>query len=179
MASQLKILPNYNYNDYLNWEGRWEVIDGIPFAMSPAPRLKHQSAAGKIHSILINSLTETGCGHCNVYQPIDLKITENTIVQPDLSIICGVTEDRAYIDFPPALVIEILSPSTALKDKNTKYELYQNFDIPYYLIFDLELKEILAYHLTEKKYQLFNYQKQGFKFEDGCFIKPNLEAVFE
>jgi len=54
-------------------------------------------------------------------------------VQPDISIICGAT-DRAYIDFPLALVIEILSPSTALKDKNTKFELYQNFGIPYYLI---------------------------------------------
>jgi hypothetical protein len=33
----VKILPHYTYRDYLHWEGKWEVIDGIPNAMSPAP----------------------------------------------------------------------------------------------------------------------------------------------
>jgi len=179
MPLQLKVLPNYTYNDYLNWEGCWEIINGIPYAKSPAPRLKHQGAANKIGAILSKHLEDANCNHCNVYQPIDLKIAENTIVQPDLSIICGITEDLAYVNFPPALVIEILSPSTALKDKNTKYELYQNFDIPYYLMFDLDLKEILAYQLIKNKYQPFNYQKEGFNLEDGCIIQPNFKAVFE
>jgi len=111
-------------------------------------------------------------------QPIDLKIAENTIVQPDLSIICGIKEDIAYLDFPPALVVEILSPSTALKDKNTKYELYQNFGIPYYLIFDLDLKEIMAYRLAENKYEVFDCQKEGFTLNSDCFIQPNFDAAF-
>lgn len=179
MALQLKVLPNYTYNDYVNWEGKWEIIEGIPYAMSPAPRLKHQAAAAAINTVLANGLENVGCNKCKVYQPIDLKIDENTIVQPDLSIICNVTEDKAYIDFPPNLVVEILSPSTALKDKNTKYELYQNFGIKYYLIFDLDLKEILAYKLSEKKYELFNCKKEGFALKSGCNIHSNFDKVFE
>lgn len=179
MALQLKVLPNYTYSDYLNWEGKWEVIEGIPYAMSPAPRFKHQVSANKIGKILDESLTKTGCHKCQVTQPIDLKIAENTIVQPDLSIICNVTEDKAYIDFPPDLVVEILSPSTALKDKNTKLELYQNFGIPYYLIFDLDEKEVLAYQLNNGKYELFDYLKEGFDLKSGCSIKPNFNSVFE
>jgi len=178
MGLQLKLLPNYTYNDYAQWQGRWEVIEGIPFSMSPAPRLKHQAAAAQINTILTNNLSEAGCDDCKVYQPIDLKIAENTIVQPDLSIICGIKEDIAYLDFPPALVVEILSPSTALKDKNTKYELYQNFGIPYYLIFDLDLKEIMAYRLAENKYEVFDCQKEGFTLNSDCFIQPNFDAAF-
>ncbi|HJY21679.1 MAG TPA: hypothetical protein VJ279_02270 [Hanamia sp.] len=33
--SAVKIQPYYTYKDYCAWEGRWELIDGIPFAMSP------------------------------------------------------------------------------------------------------------------------------------------------
>jgi len=179
MGLQSKELPNYTYNDYLLWEGKWEVIDGIPFAMSPAPRLKHQAAASQIGSIFTNSFSKSGCSQCKVYHPIDLKIAENTIVQPDLSIICGQVEDKAYLDFPPALVVEILSPSTALKDKNTKFELYQNFGIPYYLIFDLDLKEVIAYKLSENKYSVFDYKKEGFTLDGDCSIQPNFNAVFE
>ncbi|HSV11108.1 MAG TPA: hypothetical protein VLI68_10085 [Hanamia sp.] len=35
--SAVKLLPHYTYEDYCHWEGRWEVIDGIPYAMIPAP----------------------------------------------------------------------------------------------------------------------------------------------
>ncbi len=37
MSSGIKILPHYTYEDYCQWEGRWELIEGIPYAMSPAP----------------------------------------------------------------------------------------------------------------------------------------------
>ncbi len=40
--SAVKLLPYYTYEDYCRWEGRWELIDGIPFAMSPAPTPRHQ-----------------------------------------------------------------------------------------------------------------------------------------
>jgi hypothetical protein len=36
MSSAVKILPYYTYEDYVQWEGKWELIDGIPYAMSPA-----------------------------------------------------------------------------------------------------------------------------------------------
>ena len=30
-----KYLPNYNYEDYCQWERQWELIERIPYAMSP------------------------------------------------------------------------------------------------------------------------------------------------
>ena len=45
-----KDLPNYTYKDYCQWQGRWELIDGIPYAMSPMPVPKHQRIAANILS---------------------------------------------------------------------------------------------------------------------------------
>ena len=36
-ALKVEDLPHYTYDDYVQWEGRWELIKGIPFAMVPAP----------------------------------------------------------------------------------------------------------------------------------------------
>ncbi len=45
MNNAIKILPHYTYEDYLQWKGRWELIEGIPYAMSPQPVPKHQRIA--------------------------------------------------------------------------------------------------------------------------------------
>ena len=42
LAFQEEYLPNYNYEDYKHWKGEWELIDGIPYAMAPAPNITHQ-----------------------------------------------------------------------------------------------------------------------------------------
>ena len=41
-------LPKYKFSDYERWEGRWELINGIPYAMSPLPRPEHQRVSSKI-----------------------------------------------------------------------------------------------------------------------------------
>lgn len=48
MGNVVKILPHYTYEDYLQWEGKWEVIEGLPFAMSPAPLPSHQRIAANL-----------------------------------------------------------------------------------------------------------------------------------
>ncbi len=56
MNSGFKILPYYTYDDYCKWEGRWEIIDGIPHAMSPAPNPKHQAVGANIIYELIDAI---------------------------------------------------------------------------------------------------------------------------
>lgn len=40
----------YTYRDYLHWsdEERWELINGIPYNMSPAPSRMHQKNSGEL-----------------------------------------------------------------------------------------------------------------------------------
>lgn len=153
MGSAVKILPHYSYQDYCQWEGKWELIEGIPYAMSPAPSHEHQHVSSTLSFLFERALRNTRCTHCKVYQPIDYRVDDYTILQPDLLIVCRPITGPV-LDFAPDLVVEILSPSTALKDRNTKFEIYQQQGIPYYLIVDIPGKVVEIYRLQDKQYQL-------------------------
>ncbi len=47
-----KILPHYTYDDYVHWEGHWELIEGHPIAMSPLPIPEHQRVASELRTEL-------------------------------------------------------------------------------------------------------------------------------
>jgi len=66
-------------------------------------------------------------------------------------IVCKEIEKK-FLDFTPVLVAEILSPSTALRDRHTKYELYEQQVVKYYLIIDADNTEVEVYQLIEEKY---------------------------
>lgn len=106
MQSTIKILPHYTYEDYAQWEGQWELIDGIPYAMMPLPVPKHQWLGGTLLTEFRMALK--GCQQCKPYQPIDYRVTDDTILQPDMLVVCGEITKK-YLDFPPVLVAEILS----------------------------------------------------------------------
>lgn len=158
MSSAYKILPHYTYQDYCRWEGQWELIEGIPYAMSPAPRPEHQVIATNLASEFRIALKKTGC-KCKVYQPIDYKISDYTVLNPDLLIVCKPIKE-AFLNFPPELVVEILSPATALKDKHTKFEIYQSEKIPYYLIVDVDKKLVEAYQLVNNIFEKKDLDQQ-------------------
>lgn len=130
-APKLDELPHYTYQEYVEWEGRWELIDGIPYAMSPAPMKKHQALANRMGRLLDEALEE--CEACYASQPVDWKISEDTVVQPDNLIICEEPEGL-YITKAPPLIVEILSPSTARKDEGLKFHLYESEGVIWYLI---------------------------------------------
>lgn len=79
--------------------------------------------------------------------------------------------EKEYLDFPPALVTEVVSPSSALIDRHKKFYAYQEQGIPYYLIISPDVEEAEVYVLEEGEYALkekgekFSYY---FQFEEGC-----------
>ncbi|MCP5053770.1 MAG: Uma2 family endonuclease, partial [bacterium] len=136
VALKTEDLPHYTYDDYVQWEGKWEIIHGIPYAMTPSPRKKHQWINTEIIWQLRTQLND--CKECNVLMPVDWPITENTVVQPDILVVCGESMEGAKLENTPVVIFEILSPSTAKKDRGLKYELYQNAGVKYYCIVDPE-----------------------------------------
>jgi Uma2 family endonuclease len=173
-----KIIPHYTYEDWVCWEGSWELIEGHPIAMSPASTPRHQKVSAKIISVLTTALETSNCGHCSVYNFIDYKISEDTILQPDVLIVCGEIEKK-YLDFPPSLVVEILSPATALKDRHTKFEIYQQKKIKYYLIIDLDKEAIETYEFKKEAYELTSQKNvHQFTLTDDCSIKPDFSNIF-
>jgi Uma2 family endonuclease len=172
-----KILPHYTIEDWQQWEGQWELIEGFPIAMSPSPVPEHQRIAAEMTAELIFSIRRSGCAKCLVYHPIDYVISEDTIVVPDILIVCGEITKK-YLDFPPAFVVEIISPSTALRDRNTKYELYQQQGVKYYLIVDAAQKEIEIHRLVNGQYKK-EEGANGYNFQlEDCTIAPDLSRLF-
>lgn len=151
MSGAVKILPHYTFSDWEEWDGQWELIEGIPYAMRPLPMPKHQKIAATLGTEFTVALKS--CKACTAYQPIDYRISDDTILQPDMLVVCGEITKK-YLDFPPALVAEILSPAAALKDRHSKYPLYESQGIPYYLIIAPDVEEVEVYKLTNGSYNL-------------------------
>ncbi len=179
MTIAAKYLPKYSYKDYCLWEGQWELIEGIPYAMSPLPTLPHQRVNGTLFEAF-NKALKKGCKECKVYIPIDWKISEHTIVQPDLSVVCKPTEKK-YLDFAPTLVVEILSPSTAIKDRNVKKQIYQSQGVKYFLIVNPQTKKIEVYELINEAYGLVASTPKNFTFilKDDCKAKVDFSDIWE
>jgi Uma2 family endonuclease len=144
--------PSYTYDDYKLWEGDWELIDGIAYAMAPAPMIKHQNISNKIAWQLQEYLKE--CDMCQALLPVDWRIDEKTIVQPDNLVICHTPVHEAYLSKAPKIIFEILSKSTADKDQNLKFDLYEREAVQYYIIVNPEDTVAKVYTLnSEGKYK--------------------------
>lgn len=180
MGATVKILPRYTYEDYCQWEGKWELIEGIPHAMSPAPIPKHQLVASNVNVEFGIALKKAKCKKCKASQPVDYKIADDTIVQPDFLIYCG-QANKTLLDFPPALTVAILSPSTALKDRHTKFYLYQQAGVPYYLLINPETELVQIFMLKSGEYQLM---QEGhafvfpFQIDDDCSIEVDFGEIW-
>jgi Uma2 family endonuclease len=147
---KLDDLPHYTYEEYKYWDGQWELIYGIAYAMSPAPIILHQSISNKIAWHLEEIFHK--CTRCQALLPVDWKISEETVVQPDNSVICHKPEHEAYITKAPKIIFEILSPSTSKKDTGVKFTLYEKEGVGYYIIVHPSDKVAKVYVLKEGRY---------------------------
>jgi Uma2 family endonuclease len=179
MTIAQKYLPNYTYADYCLWEGQWELIEGIPYAMSPQPIPTHQNANANLYTNFKIALKKS-CNKCKAYIPIDWKIDTKNVLQPDLLIVCKKIEKK-FLDFTPILVAEILSPSTALKDRNVKKQIYLSQGVKYYLILDPQTKKNEVYELINEEYVLKTVSPKNFTFilEDSCKAKVDFSDIWE
>ena len=151
------------YQDYLKWpdDERWEIIDGKAYDMSPAPKVRYQKIAGKIYRSIAD-ISETK--NCTPFlAPTDVVFDDFNVVQPDIFIVCyknKITEDN--IKGAPNLIIEIASPSTELKDRREKKNLYEKFGVNEYIIVFPEREYLERYTLCNNKYEapeIFNWDE--------------------
>ncbi len=185
-----KLEQKFTYADYLTWandDERWELIDGIPYNMSPAPKRKHQGVEGNLFAMLYNSSKGKPC---KVYvAPFDVVLTDkdtqnkniDTVVQPDISVICD--KDKltdAGCKGSPDFIIEILSEATAKKDATIKKDLYEKNGVKEYWLVDTWTESIRVYLLENKKYSLAKcYEgKMDIEVQSLKGLKMNLKNVF-
>lgn len=143
----------YTYAQYKLWEGDWELINGFPHAMSPSPKREHQKFSVSF-STFINILLKEKNNLCNcaVYYELDWIVSDNTVVRPDVMIVCGEFKED-FLNFPPTLVLEITSPSTYFRDRNTKFNLYEMYGVKYYMIADPQKRSVEVFEIVSNKYR--------------------------
>ena len=165
---RLEDLPYYTYDEYKQWEGRWELIHGIPYAMSPSPTLKHQNISGSIHIELAKKLM--ACDNCVPVIATDWKLTEETVLCPDNAVVCHLDFDSSFLSQPPQIIFEVLSPSTKKKDRTQKYEIYQEQCVKYYVMVDSAGGLVEVYELCNGVYRLkLEAMDKCFQFDlDDC-----------
>ncbi len=133
--------PGYTLADWQSWDGRWELINGVAYDMTPAPSIAHQTISVSLILAMGNALKEakrgSGGGDCQLFHaPTDVFL-ESGVVEPDLLVVCDPAKvSERGIEGAPDLVVEILSPSTASKDMARKRWAYEAAGVPEYLMLD-------------------------------------------
>ena len=179
-AYDKRYLPGYSYDDYKEWKGDWELIYGIPYAMSPAPSISHQETNSKIIYELMSKLK--GCKECKALPEVDWKIDDETVVRPDSLVVCNLKNQKSYLDKVPEMIFEVLSPSTKKKDRNLKSLLYAQNGVKYYILVEPNDKYAEVYKLKESKYRLERVFKSGeyrFDLDNGCGFDFSFTEIFE
>ncbi|MBN2700605.1 MAG: Uma2 family endonuclease [Methylothermaceae bacterium] len=131
----------HTYKDYLQWpeETRYELIDGVAYAMAPAPARRHQEMLLELARQVANALH----GHpCRAFiAPFDVRLPKeeetdeavDTVVQPDLSVVCNPAKlDERGCRGAPDWVVEVLSPATAGHDHILKRAVYERAGVREY-----------------------------------------------
>jgi len=155
----------YTEKDYqLLEEGApFQLING-DLIMSPSPLLLHQLIIGNLHFLIKGFLQQSKIGGLLVLSPMDVRLDEDNIFQPDL---LYVSEERKAelvherIMGAPDLIVEILSPSTAYYDLRQKKDFYERYGVKEYLIVDPVRHDAEVYILINEKFELKQKEQQN------------------
>ena len=161
MSLPLRDTQRHTYGEYLAWpeDERYELIDGVAYAMGPAPVRVHQRLLLEMGRQIADALEGSGC-EVDI-APFDVRLPEQdeadeeivNVVQPDIVVVC----DRDKLDDKgcrgaPDWVIEILSPSTAGHDQILKLALYERHGVKEYWLAHPTDRIVTVYRLEDGRY---------------------------
>ena len=156
------------YADYMQTPDdiRYELLDG-ELILAPSARTAHQRTSGNIYYSLRTFVEESELGEVFA-APYDVVLDDFNVVQPD---ILFVSNERSHIitelniqgapDLVPDLMIEVLSPSTARRDKTQKRDLYAQHDVKEYWQSDTDAKSVQVLTLENGVYRVAGIYTAG------------------
>ena len=149
----------WTYDDYLLFPddgNRYEIIGGERF-VTAAPNALHQILSVRLTSSLFDWVDDQGLGTV-VSAPSDVIFSNIDIVQPDVLFFTASPAEYAEArdEHVPALVVEILSPSTRRQDEILKRGVYERFGVTEYWIVDPELETVKVYRRSGEAFAAAN-----------------------
>lgn len=183
-------MKNLSYQIDETWD---EMYDKKIVAMSPRPAINHNIVSGNIFNIFKNFLEGKPC--IPFSDGVDLYINETNRFVPDGMVVCNkdiIKSDGVYGS--PDLIIEVLSPSTAKKDRGFKQKTYESCGVKEYWIVDTVNRSIEVYLLQGTLFELDNVysilpdytiaklndeERANIPFEFSCSLFPELKISIE
>ncbi|WP_018131021.1 Uma2 family endonuclease [Effusibacillus pohliae] len=114
---------------------QYEIVGGR-LELKPSPTTTHQRISQQLERTLIDSCEQE---YIILHAPVDVILSDTETRQPDILLVHrsrkSIVQEHGVVG-PPDLVIEILSPNSAKRDRVMKKESYARFGIPEYWIVD-------------------------------------------
>ena len=155
----------YSYTEYIQLENtsreKHDFYYGEVFNMAGGTKL-HNEIVNEVFFCLRNKSKKK---ECKIYtENVKLELEQNNFyVYPDLMLTCNEADlknNKDTIIRHPSIIIEILSPSTELYDRNIKKKHYLELpSLKYYLLISQDEKKIEMYEKIEKRIEYSSYEK--------------------
>jgi Uma2 family endonuclease len=177
MSTSRHFETHYTDDDYVQWEGKWELLSGTAVAMTPSPIESHENVVTQLSYQIVDQIKKNNCD-CRVYTNLDWKVSNDTVVRPDLMVVCGARAEK-HLERAPSLAIEVLSPSTATTDRSYKYELYEREGVKHYLLVDSSTRTVDAFSLIDTSYRPIDLTQDGLALDDSCIVRIEQNGLFD
>ena len=144
----------FTYEEYRTAppDKRYELLDG-DLVMGPAPNLKHQDVQSRLGRRLAQFIEERALGKL-FFAPCDVVLSDTDVVQPDLLFVSSarghLLSGGENVRGAPDLVVEILSPATAERDRGYKRVLYARHGVAEYWLIDPEAATVWVHRLRDR-----------------------------
>lgn len=179
----INVKTRLTYADYLETsdDERYELLNG-ELVMAPAPLTGHQMISIALASRLYIFVEERGLGKV-VAAPTDVVLSEATVLQPDLLYVSTGRShiiSRENVQGAPDLVVEILSPATAERDRTIKLDLYVQHGVKEYWIVDPDAGTIMVLVRGENGFDAAGVYGEGQTLRSPTLagLTIELDAIF-
>ena len=150
---------DWTYEDWLNFPDdgwKYEIIDGVLY-IAPPPAINHQRLSFKLARMMADYAENNNLGEV-LEAPCGVRLPGQPVpIEPDIFFVkkerAGIIGNQ-YVEGAPDLAVEILSPSNANYDRETKFKLYQAAGVPEHWLVDYEAKTIEIFNLAQGVYTL-------------------------
>ena len=179
----LNVKTKLTYEDYLKTsdDERYELLNG-ELVMPPAPSTGHQIVSMVLGSLLHKFVSERKLGTV-VAAPTDVVLSDTDVVQPDILFVSNQKSHiltRESVRGAPDLVVEILSPATAERDRTFKLDLYAQHGVKEYWIVDPDAKTITVLLQGEGRFEVSGIYGAGQSLRSPTLagFSVTLEEIF-
>ncbi|MDZ7674085.1 MAG: Uma2 family endonuclease [Acidimicrobiales bacterium] len=155
---------------------RYELIGGS-IVVNASPRPRHQLASKRLCELLGAACPPD---HEVFYAPLDLDLPDEQRVEPDLLVVPHASIGEERISLPVLLLVELVSPSTAVWDTVAKREVYEVAGVPHYWMLDTRegQERFTALRLRDGAYEVAFQSTDRIEFDDPLSVSTPLADLF-